>query len=429
MSKEVLTLDHVARVEGHGQVRVRIEEGVVESVQMHIDEPARLFESMVRGRRFDEIPYIASRICGICSANHVVTSLLAIEQAFDITVTERTRMLRELLVYGSYLQNHATHLFVLAAPDYLMQESIFPLAQKNKELFDQALSLKNLGNELCTIVGGRSIHPITAVVGGFTSEPAPEQYRALAKRLDAALDFAIQTVDIFNAFPTPVLATQGDMLAMVQDEAYPIALSHAFSLVRSGVRFDCSELHSIVEEYPVAHSGALFARVRETKRPYMVGALARINASWGNLSQQARFAAAKAGLRPPELNPFCNNVAQAVELVDAVERCAQLCRSLAENEYEGTTRPVSFTVKAGHGIGATEAPRGAVFHDLEFNDRGCVEHASIITPTAQNVANMEADMMQLACSLVQAGVGEDELKHSVEMLVRAYDPCFSCSVH
>ena len=171
MSKEVLTLEHMARVEGHGQVKVSIKEGVVESVQMQIDEPARFFESMVRGRRFDEIPYIASRICGICSANHVITSLLAIEQAFGVKVSERTRMLRELLVYGSYLQNHATHLYVLAAPDYLKQQSIFPLADANKELFDKALALKSLGNELCCLVGGRSIHPITAVVGGFTSEP------------------------------------------------------------------------------------------------------------------------------------------------------------------------------------------------------------------------------------------------------------------
>ena len=184
-----------------------------------------------------------------------------------------------------------------------------------------------------------------------------------------------------------------------------------------------------MEEYAVPHSCALFARVRETKKPYMVGALARINASWNNLTQQARFAAAKAGLRPPERNPFNNNVAQAVELVDAVERCAALCRALAADKFEGTTTPVAFTPRAGKGIGFTEAPRGTVFHDLEFDEQGYVAHAAIVTPTAQNVANLEADMMKLACDLAAQGVGEDELKRSVEMLVRAYDPCFSCSVH
>ena len=429
MSKEVLTLEHMARVEGHGHVKVSIKEGTVESVQMQIDEPARFFESMVHGRYFDEVPYIASRICGICSANHVITSLLAIEQAFGVVVTERTRMVRELLVHGSYLQNHATHLYVLAAPDYMKQQSIFPLAQIDKELFDKALALKSLGNELCTLVGGRSIHPITAVVGGFTSEPTAQQYLEMASRLEDAIDFAVQTVDIFNDFPVPSLQTDGDMMAMVQEGAYPISTSSDFAFVRSGTRYTCLQLHDAMEEYAVAHSGALFARARESKNTYMVGALARINASWGNLTQQARFAAAKAGLRPPELNPFSNNIAQAVELVDALERCAALCRDLAANAFEGTTEPVRFAPQAGRGIGFTEAPRGTVFHDLEFDSEGRVLHASIITPTAQNVANMEADMMKLACDLAAKGVSENQLKQSIEMLVRAYDPCFSCSVH
>ena len=429
MSKEVLSIDHMARVEGHGQVKVSIKEGVVESVQMQIDEPARFFESMVRGRRFDEIPYIASRICGICSASHVITSLQAIEQAFGITVSERTRMLRELLVYGSYLQNHATHLYVLAAPDYLKQQSVLPLANMDKGLFDKALALKSLGNELCNMVGGRSIHPITAVVGGFTSEPTAQQYLQMADQLDAALEFAKETVDVFNGFPTPMLETDGDMMAMVEQGAYPISLSSRFVLVDSGKEYDCGELHDAIEEYAVAHSGALFARVKESKKPYMVGALARINASWNNITSEAKFAAAKAGIRPPERNPFNNNVAQAIELVDAVQRCAQLCRDLAGDKFEGTTKPVEFQVKAGPGIGFNEAPRGTVFHDLEFDEEGRVIHAAIVTPTAQNVANMEADMMKLACDLAAQNVSEDELKKQVEMLVRAYDPCFSCSVH
>ena len=167
MTKTAIHVDHIARVEGHGNVHVVIENGEVKTVEMNVVEPARLFESMVRGRRFEEIPYISSRICGICSSSHVVTDLKAIERVFGVEVTDRTRALRELLVYGSYLQNHASHLFVFAAPDFLGMPSVFPLAQTDPELFEQALGLKALGNELCTKVGGRSIHPITAVVGGL----------------------------------------------------------------------------------------------------------------------------------------------------------------------------------------------------------------------------------------------------------------------
>lgn len=218
-------------------------------------------------------------------------------------------------------------------------------------------------------------------------------------------------------------------MAMVEQDAYPISLSPRFAFVDGQDSFDCNELHDAMEEYAVAHSGALFARVKATKKPYMVGALARINTSWNNLTTEAKFAAAKAGIRPPERNPFNNNVAQAIELVDAVRRCANLCRDLAANKFEGSTNPVEFQIKAGRGIGFTEAPRGTVFHDLEFDANGRVIHAAIVTPTAQNVANMEADMMKLACDLAEQNVSEDELKKQVEMLVRAYDPCFSCSVH
>lgn len=432
MSKASISVDHIARVEGHGDIRVVIEDGQVKQCELAVVEPARLFESMVRGRRFDDVPYIASRVCGICSSSHVVTDLRAIEQIFGVEVSDRTRALRELLVYGSYLQNHATHLFVFAAPDFLGHKSVFSLAEVNPKLFDDALSLKALGNELCTLVGGRSIHPITAVVGGFTHEMSASEYLALADKLEAAGEFALSAVDLFNDFDVMDVQTQGDMLAMVEPGAYPVIGSDVACFVRSGQQFASVDVDGAIEEYAVGHSAAFCARVRATGSPYMTSALARINASWGSLSRTARFAAAKAGLRPPEYNPFMNNVAQAVEIVDALERCAGLCRRLAEpvgEEFAGTSEPVAFEVRAGRGVGFTEAPRGALFHELELDEAGRVVSASIMTPTAQNIANLEADMRQLAERMVEAGRSAEAIQLEIEKLVRAYDPCLSCSVH
>lgn len=429
MTKTAIHVDHIARVEGHGNVHVVIEDGVVKTVEMNVVEPARLFESMVQGRRFEEIPYIASRICGICSSSHVVTDIRAIEHIFDVQVTDRTNALRELLVYGSYLQNHASHLFVFAAPDFLGHKSVFPLADENPELFAEALGLKALGNELCTRVGGRSIHPITAVVGGFTHELEAAEYLELAEKMDEARVFAAVAVDLFDSFEVPAIQTDGDMLAMVAPDRYPVCDSCTASFLEAEIEFDAQEVGGVVEEYAVPHSAALLARVRATEKPYFTGALARINASWQFLSQDAKVVAAKAGLRPPERNPFMNNLAQAVELVDALERCAALCRRLAANEFEGSSEPVSFEVRAGRGVGFTEAPRGALFHELELDEQGRVVHASIITPTAQNVANLEADMRVLAEKLVADGKEKDEVQLTIEKLVRAYDPCLSCSVH
>ncbi len=429
MAKNTLSLNHIARVEGHGNAYVSIKGGKLERVEMRVDEPARFFEAMVKGRSFEDVPYIASRICGICSPSHVITDLLAIEQVFGVEVTDRTRALRDLLIYGSYLQNHASHLFVFAAPDYIGEDSIFPLAHANKELFDKALSLKSLGNELCNKIGGRSIHPITAVVGGFTSEISSAQYLELAQKLESAIPFTLEVADLFTSFSVPDIKTAGEMLAMVDDGRYPVSDSRYLAFVKSGQRFECSDISSNVEEYVVDHSAALFARATSTKETYFTGALARINASWYSLSQEAKIASAKAGLRPPEYNPFMNNVAQAIELIDACVRCANLCRRLANDEFEGSSAPVAFDVKAGKAVGFTEAPRGCVFHELEIDESGKIAHASIMTPTSQNVANLENDMRVLAQTLLDAGAEEAQIKFEIEKLIRAYDPCFSCSVH
>lgn len=431
MTKTAIHVDHIARIEGHGNVHVVIEDGVVKTVEMNVVESARLFESMVRGRRFDEVPYIASRICGICSASHVVTDLKAVERIFGVRPSARTQALRELLVYGSYLQNHATHLFVFAAPDFVGMKSVFPLAEANPELFDRALALKALGNELCTKVGGRSVHPITAVVGGFTHEVSAGEYLELADKMDALAPFALEAVDLFRDFQVPALSTAGDMLAMLEEGCYPVERSDTARFLGADIEFDADEARERIEEYAVGHSAALLARVRETGSSYFTGALARINASWRNLSQNAKVAAAKASLRPPERNPFMNNVAQAVELVDALDRCAGICRALADatGELAVSSEPAAFEVRAGRGTGFTEAPRGALFHELELDGEGRVVHAAILTPTAQNVANLEADMRLLAERLVADGAGEARVQLEIEKLVRAYDPCLSCSVH
>lgn len=450
MASTRIEVDHVARIEGHGDIFLTIENGRVAECKFKVTEPARLFESMVRGRRFDEAPYIASRVCGICSSSHAVTDIMAIEKAFGVEVSERTRALRELLLYGSFIQNHATHLFVFAAPDFMGHKSVFPLAEGNRELLDSALGLKSLGNELCSVVGGRSIHPITAVVGGFTSEPATAELLRMAEALEAQVPFALSAVDLFCDFDQIELETKGDFLAMCavpsdgqapkgdslpQAMAYPVVGSNEACFIRgneeTGGRysFSASSYEAEVEEYPVDHSAAFLARAKRTGKPYFTSALARINASWDGLVEEARFAAAKAGLRPPAYNPFANNVAQAIELVDSLVRCAASCRRLADPECGGSSVPVAFTPRAGRGVGFTEAPRGSLIHDLELDDEGNVVRANIVTPTSQNIANLEADMRVLAELLVEQGCLEEDIRLGVEKLVRAYDPCLSCSVH
>ena len=426
MTATTLTMHHIARVEGHGNVHVSIEDGMVRDVRMNIVEPARLFESMVAGRSFDKVSYIASRICGICSSSHVVTDLMAIEDAFGIEVSERTRMLRELLIYGSYLQNHASHLFVFAAPDFVGEESLFPVAEKIRELFEGGLAVKALGNELCTKIGGRSIHPITAVVGGFTHEIERDEYLELADRLAAMRPFAEHVVDVFAAFSVPDIASRGDFMALYEEGHYAVA-SGSPRFVKDGRVFDVHDYRDLIDEYQVDHSAAYFSRRADTGETFATSALARINTSWSELTREARLAAAKAGLRPPALNPYDNNVAQAVELVDVCVRCEAMLRELAS--MQGSSAPVAFEPRAGRGVAMTEAPRGTLVHDLEFDEQGRVLKANIITPTVHNLSDTEKNIRQVAELLTAQGADEPTLRPEIEKLVRAYDPCLSCSVH
>jgi sulfhydrogenase subunit alpha len=417
-----ISVQHVARIEGHGNISVTLDGEGVREVRLDVVEPARYFESMVRGRPYHEAPLITSRICGICSPNHTLTSIKALEATLGIRVSKRTEVMRKLLVYGSYLQNHATHLYIFAAPDFVGQPSVFPLAASHPAVVERALRVKKLGNELTTLVGGRTVHPVTAVVGGFTSEPDLGKLKAFRELLVAAVEDAVLTTELFDSFEVPQMETAGDMLALVSDDDYAIYDGDIGSLI-GGWRRPVSEYREVLVEQVVEHSNAKHSTV--DGRTFMVGALPRINLSSARLMPRAAETLGKLGVKAPSRNPFLNNVCQAVELVDAAERCVTYIDQLLE--MGGSTEPVRFDLVAGSGAAATEAPRGTLYHSVELDEDGRVAHYDVITPTAQNLANLEADMRALAPQLVGKDKGEATLL--MEMLVRAYDPCLSCSVH
>jgi sulfhydrogenase subunit alpha len=417
-----LTVDHVARIEGHGDIAVSVADGVVTQVRLDVVEPARFFESMVVGRRFDEAPLITSRICGICSPNHQITSIKAVEAAMGVEATERTTLLRKLLVYGSYLQNHATHLYLFAAPDYCGVGSVLPLARTHPDVVRRALRIKKLGNDLTALVGGRPVHPVTAVVGGFTREPDAKRLEYMRPRLHEAAEDARETVALFRAFEYPEFETAGEMLALVADGEYAI-YDGAIGALDAGWRRPVADYRDILDEAVVTHSNAKHSTVGG--RTFFVGSLARVSLSAALLTPMAARAASIAGIAPPSRNPFHNNLAQAVELIDAAERCAGYIESLLDDG--GTSEPVAFDVRAGEGSSATEAPRGTLYHSYRIDENGIVTMGNVVTPTAQNLGNLDADMRAFAPTVVDRP--EPEFRLLLEELVRSYDPCLSCSVH
>jgi sulfhydrogenase subunit alpha len=421
-----LAIEHIARIEGHGNIAVKIEEGRVLEVRMDVVEPARFFESMVVGRRYDEAPLITSRICGICSPNHALTSIKAVEAALGVEVSDRTTMMRKLLVYGSFLQNHATHLYVLAAPDFVGLDSVFPLAATHPDVVERALRIKALGNRLTSLLGGRPVHPVTAVVGGFTAEPKATHLASIRDELLEVASDVLATVDLFASFPLPDFASSGDMLALVESGDYAIYGGDMESLDR-GWRRPVVEYRDVIVESSagVGHGNAKHSRTTADGRTFMVGALPRVNLSGDRLTPGAKVALAKLGLSMPSRNPFHMNLCQAVELVDAAERCAGYIERLLD--IGGSSRPVAVQLRAGWGAGATEAPRGTLYHSYAIDGGGRITAGDVITPTAQNLANLEADMRAFAPTVADRSPKEFELL--IEQLVRSYDPCLSCSVH
>ena len=183
MSDSVLT-HYVCKIEGHGDLKLDYKDG---KANLAIDEGERLFEQLVLGRPYEDAPFITARICGICPVAHVLTSIAALEDAFDVKVTPNIENLRKALYAGQIIQSHALHLFFLALPDYMNVVNAIQLHHENPGLYKTAVALKKLGDKLVEVIGGRTVHPVTPVVGGFTSVPSDQALRELIKELESHL--------------------------------------------------------------------------------------------------------------------------------------------------------------------------------------------------------------------------------------------------
>lgn len=414
MSKTI-NLNHIAKIEGHARLNVKIEGNKVEKCQLEVFEGARYFEAIVKGRRYDELPIITARICGICSQAHAITALQAIEAAFKIKPSQQTNTLRELLCNASIIQSHALHLYFMALPDYLGYDSAIAMASKYKKEVACALKLKRLSNDIINAIGGRDIHSVTSVAGGFSKIPDKSQLKSLLSRLKEAKEDAIETAKLFARLKYPKFERRTEYFALAKPKQYAI-LDGSISNAKTKVKTKDYEKH--FKEYIQPYSTAKFSAVKD--KPYMTGALARININKKMLSYNAKKSLK---IKTPCYNPFMNNYCQAVEIVHMIEYSIKLLEGL--NIKEETVPAIK--AKAGRGISVTEAPRGLLFHDYTFDKKGIVKSANIVAPTSQNLKNIEEDIKEFLPTVLKKK--EKEIILDLEKLIRAYDPCISCSTH
>ncbi len=410
-----IDIHYIARVEGEGSVKFEIKNGKLRNLKLNIWEPPRFFEGFLVGRKYDEVPDIVSRICGICPVSHMTTSIYAIEKAMGFTPSEEIKKIRTIMALSQILASHIIHIYMLALPDYHGLEVLSGLGNEIGRL----IKLKEAVNNVTAVFGGRPLHPVSMIVGGFTKIPSRDQVGKMIKQLEAVKKDALDTVKMVSELRHPELRNESDYMAVLMDGEY--ALNEGFIATASGLNVETNDYYSYFEEREVPYANTK-RTILKGRGPVMVGALSRLNIKYDLLHPEAKKAAQMIEFKPGERNPFRNIIAQAVEIVHGLWKCIELLDTLSLKDY-------LVTVKPGEGAGSsvTEAPRGMLYHNYELNRMGIVERADIVTPTAYNFTSLEENLRQLISLNIEKPA--EEISLLCEMLVRAYDPCFSCSVH
>ncbi len=422
-----IDVHYVTRVEGHGNIHVNVKDGIIEKCEWAVPEAPRFFEAMVVGRPYTELHHITSRICGICSIGHTLASLKATEAAMGIKISEQDLKLRKLALHAENLQSHILHLGFLVLPDLLGVGSVIPLASSNPNEVKTVLRLHRQANAMSNLLCGRTTHPQRLIPGGFTKIPSMKELTALRQILkDAVPDLQAVAGLIKTLAPKlPDFARETEFIGLTSTDEYAL-YDGVLGSTDTGTA-PVNDYLSYTNEYIVPISTA--KRAKHNRASYMVGALARFNLNYDKLSPLAKQTAEMFGLKPVCHNPFMNNIAQLVEVVHSVEDSIKLIDEIEEagleSQYE--YKLPSDKVKAGRGVGAVEVPRGILFHDYTYNNKGICTQANCIIPTNQNHANIELDMQALLPKILDKT--EKEIELALEMLVRAYDPCISCSTH
>lgn len=429
-SREVtINVPLLTRVEGEGALDLQIKDGEITALQLRIFEPPRLFEKFLEGRGHEEVLDIVARICGICPVAYQMSASHAIESIFNMNPGTWVRGMRRLFYTGEWLESHALHIHLLAAPDFLGFNSAIEMAAKYPDEVKRGLKLQALGNKILRTLGGRSVHPVGVRVGGFYHAPKKAEMGALLAECREALPEAEALVQWVGSLQLPDDEQDFISVALRHPDEYPF--NEGRIVASDGLDIDIADYHNYFRESHVAHSTALHAHyfpegyVEGAEGvPYLVGPLARLNLNSAQLPQAVRDNLATTGISFPSRNMFHSALARSAELHFALLEAIRLLEN-----YEPSSEPcVAVTPQAGVGFGCTEAPRGILWHRYELDGEGKVVSATITPPTSQNQARIEQDLKQ---SLEKGGLqrSDSALRLHGEQVIRNYDPCISCATH
>jgi sulfhydrogenase subunit alpha len=416
-----IDVHHITRVEGHGNIRVDITNGEIKECFLDIVESPRFFEAMLKNRPYDEAALITSRICGICSVGHQLASIQATEDAFGIKISKQETLLRRLLNCGEYFESHVLHIYFLAVPDFVGAKSVLPLVKTHKDVVIQALKLKKLGHYIGDIIGGRLIHSMATNVKAMTKVPTVEQLESIIAQLKDAKNELKSAIKVLKSLKLPQFERATEYISLYKPGEYAMLEGNIFSSDTGETSY--KNYRQLTNEYLVDHSTA--KRAKHSRNSFFVGSLARFNNSYQWLSDSAKEVAADMGLKAPCYNTYLNTVAQFVELFHLADDGIQAAQELLNMQRKVEDR--TFKIQAGIGVGAVEVPRGILYHEYAYDNQGIMQKANCIIPTGQNLNNIEEDFRALLPTILNKS--KEEITLLLEMMVRAYDPCISCSTH
>lgn len=419
--RRIIEIPEISRVEGHSAVTIDIEDGVVTSVKLDVFEGTRFFEQIVVGHKYDELPHITSRVCAICSTGHVLAAIFAVERLFGFEPDRKEMMLRELMHLGMIIESHATHVCALALPDFLKTPDLMDFASEHKTEFLIWTNLRNLGAKVQTLLGGRPFHPVNLHVGGVSKIPAADDLQTLKQDLLSSKQQSLDLAEKVLAFEPPVkrLTVPTFLCLTPSNDEY----GYFGNTVKSSEGWEKSieEYKEYLQEEVVSYSHA--KRSTLNGKPLMVGSMARLSLFGSRLKGEAKNIYDGSPLARGDSNTIWNNAAQAIEIVQAIERAIRLIDEIVSHGEEKKS-PVK--VASGKATGAVECPRGTLYHHYELDDRGKILRADMITPSAQNTARIELDIKEVVS---QSKSFDEQMTAHLETLVRAYDPCNTCATH
>jgi coenzyme F420-reducing hydrogenase alpha subunit len=418
-----IEVEHIARVEGHGNIKIRIEQGQLVQCTWEVVETPRFFEKMFQGLSIEAAPLLAARVCGICSISHALASVRAIERGLGVEVPVMAKKVRLLAKHAETLQSHALHLFFLVAPDLLGVGSVVPLMKTHPELVEIATRIKGYANNASDLFAGRTSHPMVFKIGGTTQRPRKSQLLRLREDLAETAPLLWDALEAFREFKLPNFERETEYVSLGGDGDYPFIGGDLVS--SDGVRKSEDDYLAMTNEYVVDHSTSKFAKL--SRASFAVGALSRFNNNFDGLHSMARQVAQELGLQARIDNPYYHNLAQLVECFHVLYESKELMDELIDSRDYDVAIP--YEIRACEGVSAIEAPRGILYHYYQINKQGLIERADCVIPTGQNHANIQHDLEALVTQMTAEGREEDEISIHAQMLVRAYDPCISCSVH